>query len=360
MADDTNIVSEPPKTAEGNSTDSTKIYEEIQVLKEQLKEKETLITQLKEHVLTLETMPLYNKKRRRENDDWEQQDYDNKDDEIARLTKENEQLKQNLGSGSKMEVEDSFGIPCDQQMNVPTKQNDLQKIIKIIEEKLSNGFETIQLNVEKLINDKLNNAKCPDHLKPTNQTTRDINQIRNYAHAVGNQNSSPVNDLRTIMLVNKNEELAEEAERKSRSNNIIIHGKSETGPADDKFFTDNLIKELQIGSVATKQIERIGQKTEETSTKKRPIKLTMKSEEEKDKILNNLRNLKDKILYKGISITPDYTYSERMLIKEYHEQAKAKNDQEGDDCTFVWRVRGTPKNGLILKKLNKDKPGNPL
>ena len=65
-------------------------------------------------------------------------------------------------------------------------------------------------------------------------------------------------------------------------------------------------------------------------------------------------------MFKGISITPDYTYSERMLIKEYHEQAKAKNDQEGDDCTFVWRVRGTPKNGLILKKLNKDKPGNPL
>ena len=319
-----------------------------------------MITQLKEHVLTLETeMPLHNKKRRRENDDWEQQAYDNKDDEIARLTKENEQLKQNLGSGSEMEIEDSFGIPCDQQINVQTKQNDLQKIIKIIEEKLSNGFETIQFNVEKLINDKLNNATSPDRPKPTNETTTDINQIHTYAHAVGKQNPGPVNDLRTIMLVNKNEELAEEAERKSRSNNIIIHGKSETGPADDKFFTENLMKELQIGSVGIKQIERIGQKTEETSTKKRPIKLILKSEDEKDKILNNLRNLKDKILYKGISITPDYTQSERILIKDFREKAKSKNLVEDENETnYIWRVRGSPKNVLFLKRFNKATQSN--
>ena len=78
------------------------------------------------------------------------------------------------------------------------------------------------------------------------------------------------------------------------------------------------------------------------------------SEEDKEKVLGNLRNLKDNLIYKGISITNDLTFSERMLIKEFHDQAKSKNKQEEENETnIVWRVRGTPKNGLILKKLTK-------
>ena len=78
------------------------------------------------------------------------------------------------------------------------------------------------------------------------------------------------------------------------------------------------------------------------------------SEEDKEKVLENLRNLKDNLIYKGISITNDFTFSERMLIKEFHDQAKSKNKQEEEnESNIVWRVRGTPKNGLILKKLTK-------
>ena len=53
------------------------------------------------------------------------------------------------------------------------------------------------------------------------------------------------------------------------------------------------------------------------------------NEEDKKKVLNNLKNLKDFQIYKGISITPDHTYIERMLIKEYYERAKAKHVLEG-------------------------------
>ena len=88
------------------------------------------------------------------------------------------------------------------------------------------------------------------------------------------------------------------------------------------------------------QIERLGQKD---NAKKRPIKIVFNNEEDKKKVLNNLKNLKDIQIYKGISITPDHTYSERMLIKEYYERAKAKNVLEGGDSIFVWSVRGSPK-----------------
>ena len=58
---------------------------------------------------------------------------------------------------------------------------------------------------------------------------------------------------------------------------------------------------------------------------KRPMKVTLKNEEERDKVLNNLRNLKDKTLYKGISITPDYTQNERLLVKEFHASKVQKH-----------------------------------
>ena len=77
----------------------------------------------------------------------------------------------------------------------------------------------------------------------------------------------------------------------------------------------------------------------------------MNSEEDKDKVLNNLKALKDKPLYKAISITADYTYSERQLVRNYRERANQRNDEEtANQTNYIWRVRGTPKNGLSLMR----------
>ena len=79
----------------------------------------------------------------------------------------------------------------------------------------------------------------------------------------------------------------------------------------------------------------------------------MNSEDDKEKIINNLRNLKGNTLFKGISITADYTYSERQLIRNFREQANIKNDLEEEHERYIWRVRGNPKNGLFLKSFTK-------
>ena len=86
-------------------------------------------------------------------------------------------------------------------------------------------------------------------------------------------------------------------------------------------------------------------------TKVRPLKITVDTEEQKEKIMRNLSNLKGNDDYGGISIKEDYTINERMLIREYVEQAKALNALETTKRSkFEYRVRGTPKNGLFLKK----------
>ena len=170
--------------------------------------------------------------------------------------------------------------------------------------------------------------------------------MRSYAETVGNQG---VKNFRTIMMATKNEELAEENEKKARARNFILHGKEDVCEADDEEFMQNLFKQLAIGSTTAKTIKRIGAQNAE---KKRPILVQMKDEDDKSKVMDNLKNLKGLQEYRGISIKADYTLAEREMIQEFQQQANKMNDENGDDET-IYRIRGSPKNGLYLKKMKK-------
>ena len=73
----------------------------------------------------------------------------------------------------------------------------------------------------------------------------------------------------------------------------------------------------------------------------------MKSVREKGKVMSRLGRLKgaDKV-FKKISVTDDYTMEEREEIKRWVIMAKEKNMSGTTD--YVWKVRGTPKEGLRL------------
>ena len=47
-------------------------------------------------------------------------------------------------------------------------------------------------------------------------------------------------------------------------------------------------------------------------------------EELRNRILSNLRNLKDIPKYKTIGVTEDYTITERRMIKDWSDKAKEK------------------------------------
>ena len=140
----------------------------------------------------------------------------------------------------------------------------------------------------------------------TASTTPSNESQVSYAAILGQNGNgeTTTKDFRAIMLATKNEEMVEEADRKRRVKNLIIHNKNELTPEHDKAYTQHLVKELKVGDIDVKQIERLGQKD---NAKKRPIKIVFNNEEDKEKVLNNLKNLKDIQIYKGISITPDHT-----------------------------------------------------
>ena len=89
----------------------------------------------------------------------------------------------------------------------------------------------------------------------------------------------------------------------------------------------------------------------ENPGKNRPLKIVLKSENEKQSVFKRLRMLKGNESFRGISITEDYTEAERNVLRLWNEKAKKKNNTD-EDPDYCWRVRGSPKNGTLrLKKL---------
>ena len=265
-----------------------------------------------------------------------------KDILIKELTDENENLKQRaLGAQHRKTQLEDKAIEARRILPQPTTTM-LEEIRSSINEQLGDIKEAIGSLIDEKLESKLGNRKLVSYAGKVAASTGTI--------------QDEVSNFRDVIAAAKNEELAEDRERNFRFNNIIIHGREDIDDAEqDNVFFDNFVKELCIGSVQAKTITRIGQKCD---GKKRPIKVTLPNAEIKEKIMNNLKNLKDKG-YNRISITDDYTVTERKIIKDFVEKAKEANNKESTDSEYVWVVRGSPKNGLFLKRLiKKNRPIN--
>ena len=84
----------------------------------------------------------------------------------------------------------------------------------------------------------------------------------------------------------------------------------------------------------------------------RPIKISMKTKADKQQVLSRLFRLKGtEEVFGKISITEDYTQTERDMIKSWNIKAKEKSSE---DEKFVYKLRGDPKNGLRLIRFPKE------
>ena len=76
-------------------------------------------------------------------------------------------------------------------------------------------------------------------------------------------------NFQSILVTMRNEELAEQREKKERFCNIIIHGREESKEqSDNTLFVNNMIQKIR-GNVTPKLISRIGRSE---GNKKNPIK----------------------------------------------------------------------------------------
>ena len=212
-------------------------------------------------------------------------------------------------------------------MNSP----DLIKAIeKIMTEKIKDVHEKIDA-VDKRIDEKLNQSKNQFSTSFADAVSKNVNEkvIENaISHA-------------------KNDERLQQNEWQKRERNMIIHGIDEIDSQTDDDFVHNFL--VTVGaSVVPESITRLG-KTEDG--KIRPLKVIMKSTEDKSQVMSRLVNLKNADeRYRKVSVRDDYSVEERLLIKQWSEKAAAKNLAEK---TNEFKVRGNPKNGLRLVRVTK-------
>ena len=151
--------------------------------------------------------------------------------------------------------------------------------------------------------------------------------------AVGNQSKTET----------KNSELVQEKEKQLRSSNI--HGVSEeteNGKEKDEDFVNGFFGKLGIEYKPVSTV-RLGNPD---PNKTRPLKLKMGSEDEKEKIMLRLPNLKNAAdRFRKVSVTEAYS------IEEWIERTKEQNRTETRE--IVWKLRGTPKNGFEIKQFSK-------
>ena len=100
--------------------------------------------------------------------------------------------------------------------------------------------------------------------------------------------------VRKIMQEARNDEKVEKVEQEKRSQNFIIHGAEEIGDNDedmkknDTQYIKDILKKLTVNA-EPESITRLGQPNDK---KMRTLKIVMKSNEDKEKVMGNLRKLK--------------------------------------------------------------------
>ena len=181
---------------------------------------------------------------------------------------------------------------------------------------INDRFDKIEESIDLLIAQKLaENSKVTQVEQIEAKIDRVITHNESYTSSFKDNNTDK--HLASIIKETKNENLIQKREREKRSANLIIYGIGEVEGNNlkdhDKQFIDSFLDTIGVAS-RPNQIVRLGKPNED---KRRPVKLVMRNEEEKDGIMSRLSNLKNaEDIYKRLSVRDDYTIEERETIRD--------------------------------------------
>lgn len=222
--------------------------------------------------------------------------------------------------------------------------NDSELLFKNLKTIIDEKTSEMEKNLEKIIENKLR-----DKLPNESDTSCKTDQI-SYAAKV----LKVPEEVRKVIEETKNQERIETTEYEKRGKNFIIHRSEEFGDTTeeikrlDKNYVQKILDHIGVKSKPV-YISRLGTGT----SKHRPLKIGMKSKIDKDHVMKNLKKLKGtENEFGNISITDDHSKEERQMLKNWRDNAKKKS--EGNE-QFVYKVRGDPRNGLRLFRVEKKK-----
>ena len=229
---------------------------------------------------------------------------------------------------------------------IEIKVNDLKQLKEKLDD--SPGLHTLEYVEEKFERQLENFKETMENLIKTeckSLTEKSYADAARSGSNVESTTSDTVNIKEAIREAWREEDFAEQ-DRLRRAKNVIIHGLPEQPTKDDNAWAADLVNDTQA-PVNIKRVIRLGKAAD---PKKHPLLISLKTEEERVKLLGNLSALKDLDRYKGISVTEDLTPEERKVHKELSIEANERNTVE-NLTNEIWRVRGSSKNGFYLKKV---------
>lgn len=235
------------------------------------------------------------------------------------------------------------------RVTIASQKKELANLRKNLNE--DPGFHTIEY-VEQKFEEKLESLKptIKEMIEQTIKTECKALSEKTYASVTSSNTTNlatPNQDsLKEVIKDAWREEGAEEADKRRRAPNVIVHGLPEKDEENDKSWASDFIKDTH----ARANIQRVRRLGVADGNKKRPLLLSLKNEQEKWTVIGNLTSLKGLENYKGISITEDLTPAQRKVYKELSNDAKKLNSEEKSQ-TEIYRVRGDTKNGFAVKKL---------
>lgn len=264
--------------------------------------------------------------------------------EIKQLRQESKTLKTLLDE-RETALDETLTKLNDSENEAVTKKLDQGELLEEMKNIMNHRIDQMENKIENLIEEKIEEKQRKGNISSFAETLK--------------QNLTG-ETIENAIKVSRNNEKIQKIEQTKRENNLIIHGVYEFGQTDkekekeDQTFIKSFLEVIGV-NVLPISVTRIGKIQD---GRIRPIKLVMNSLENKDRIMSRLVNLKyAEERFKRLSVKDDYTVEERQLIKIWHQKAEERNTNEN---TTMWKVRGTPKNGLRIVKVIKNQVRNQL
>ena len=198
------------------------------------------------------------------------------EEELKTIIQERDQQKE--------EIEEFNNELNEKVRSMKTKNNQLreQRVEKRVLENLNNKIEE-QI---KTLGETIKSSILEEIQSSLTKVESKVDQVKT-SYAAVTKVSTPVttSGLKTIVKEARYEEMREKRDHDNRQNNVIIHGVSESAveqnDAEDKKFVESLIKTIRIPTPNIKSILRIGASA---TDKRRPIKVILRSEKEKNEL----------------------------------------------------------------------------
>ena len=194
----------------------------------------------------------------------------------------------------------------------------------------------------------------------SNKTTSD--KVEVIEKAVDSIKVARKQDRQDIVKEAKKAWSAEQRERDSRKDNIVLYGLSEAPPnvtsgverkKADEMEAGNLFKSIRVRveEEDVKFANRLGTLSDDAVENPRPLRISFRKQQVRENIFANARLL-PKTAYKNVSIVPDLTQQQREEDKEMRDEVDKLNKDLTEDEALNWKFRCTGKRGeRVITKL---------